>query len=232
MTTTRGGTERPASPETANRHHATLHNLFVWLERREEIDRNPMRKVERRRTGERLPRPMSREQIETFFGRVEALWDKALFSLLYGSGVRVAEALDLDVEPVNLAERECRVVGKGDRERVAYLAEETVKLVRRYLRERGRPRQGPLFIGREGRLSYARAYQLFRRYADGLEDNGKRLTIHQLRHTFGSERAGQMDALILRDLMGHRSLRTTLQYIQVNPEATRKAFQEFDREQR
>ena len=50
-----------------------------------------------------------------------------------------------------------------------------------------------------------------------LEENGQRLTIHQLRHTFGSERAGQMDALVLRDLMGHKSLKTTLQYAQVNP---------------
>jgi integrase len=66
--------------------------------------------------------------------------------------------------------------------------------------------------------------------AHGLEENGQRLTIHQLRHSFGSERAGQMDALVLRDLMGHRSLKTTLQYAQVNPEKAREAFKEFDRQ--
>ena len=49
------------------------------------------------------------------------------------------------------------------------------------------------------------------------------------RHSFGSERAGQIDALVLRDLMGHKSLRTTQRYAQVNPEAAKKAFQEFDR---
>ena len=74
------------------------------------------------------------------------------------------------------------------------------------------------------------AWRLFRKYAASLEENGQPLTIHQLRHSFGSERAGQMDALILRDLMGHKSLRTTLQYAQVNGESVKKAFREFDRQ--
>jgi site-specific recombinase XerD len=230
LTTHRGGPERPVSPQTFNRHFGTLCNLFGWLERQEEIDRNPMDKVERRKLGERLPRPMSRDQVQAFFSRIEELRDKALFSLLYGSGLRVSEALGLDIEEVNLEEREFRVVGKGDRERIGYLSEETVKLLRRYLRERGRPRMGPIFESRQGsRLSYSMAWRLFRKYADGLEENGKTLTIHQLRHSFGSERAGEMDALILRDLMGHKSLRTTLQYAQVNGESVKKAFRAFDR---
>ena len=47
---------------------------------------------------------------------------------------------------------------------------------------------------------------------------------------FGSERAGKMDALVLRDLMGHKSIRTTLRYAEVAPERTREAFRQFDRE--
>ena len=81
------------SPQTFNRHFGTLCNLFGWLERQEEIDRNPMDKVERRKLGERLPRPMSRDQVQAFFGRIDELRDKSLFSLLYGSGLRVSEAL-------------------------------------------------------------------------------------------------------------------------------------------
>jgi integrase len=75
------------------------------------------------------------------------------------------------------------------------------------------------------------ARQLFCRYADGLSENGKPLTIHQLRHSFGSERAGKIDALVLKDLMGHKSLRTTQQYAQANPEKVREAFRAFDRGQ-
>ena len=233
LTTCRGGRKQPVSAQTYNRHFGTLRNLFGWLERQEEVARNPMDKVERRGVGERLPRPMSRDQLQAFFGRIDSLRDKALFALLHGSGLRVSEALGLDIEDVNLEEREFRLIGKGDRERVGYLSEDTLKLLRRYLRERGRPRQGPLFESRHGtRLSYSMAWRLFRKYADELEENGQPLTIHQLRHTFGSERAGQMDALILRYLMGHKSLRTTQQYAQVNGESVKKAFGEFDRQRR
>jgi site-specific recombinase XerD len=230
LTTCRGGPQRPVSAPTFNRHFGTLCNLFGWLERQEEVDRNPMDKVERRRVGERLPRPMKRDQVEALFSHIDSLRDKALFSLLYGSGVRISEALGLDIEEMDLGEGTFRVVGKGDRERLGYLAEDTVRLLRRYLRERGRPRRGPVFESRHGtRLSYSMVWRLFRKYADGLEENGQLLTVHQLRHSFGSERAGQMDALILRDLMGHKSLRTTQQYAQVNGESVKKAFRAFER---
>ena len=229
LTTTRGGTEEPVSAATFNRHFGTLRNLFGWLERQEEIDRNPMARVDRRKEGERLPRPMNEAQIAAFFKKITGIRDRVLFSILHRSGLRIAEALDLNIEKLNLKDSTMRIVGKGNRERVGYLSEETSKLIRRYLRERGRPRQGALFATREGRLTYARVYQLFQEYAAGLEDGDKRLTIHQLRHAFGSERAGKIDALVLRDLMGHKSLRTTQQYAQVSGQATKKAFREFDR---
>ena len=96
-----------------------------------------------------------------------------------------------------------RVIGKGDDERVGYLSEETMPLLRRYLRERGRPKEGPLFATRQGRLSYAMARVHFNKAAALKNPDGSRVTIHQLRHAFGSERAGKVDALVLRDLMGH-----------------------------
>ena len=83
-----------------------------------------------------------------------------------------------------------------------YLAEQTVKLLRQYLRERGNPKSGPLLVSRQGRLGYAMARVLFSGYAEGLP--GESVTIHQLRHSFGSERAGKIDALLLRDLRGTR----------------------------
>jgi len=223
--TTRQG--EPVAAETYNRHHGTLHNFFRWLVKQDELDHSPMEKVDRQRMSERLPRPLTQGQVLVFFGRIQSRRDGALFSLLYGSGLRIGEALSLNIEDLDLAESTFRVVGKG--ERIGYLAEGAIRWIRRYLRERGPVDEGPLFVSRQGRLSYAMASRLFRKYAEGLEEKGPPLTLHQLRHTFGSERAGQMDALVLRDLMGHQSLRTTLQYAKVNPAATKAAFKAFDR---
>ena len=218
----------PLMPASYNRHHAAIRSLFSWLVKQEELDRSPMERVERKRLPERLPKPMTEEQLQQFFYHVKTLRDRALFSLLYGSGIRVSEALALNIERVKLADGSFTIMGKGSVERVGYLSEATMKLLRRYLRERGRLQQGPLFVSRQGRLSYAMVYRLFQKYAEGLP--GEKPTIHSLRHSFGSERAGTIDALILRDLMGHKNLRTTQQYAKVNPDATKKAFQQFDQE--
>ena len=223
----RGG---PAKPETSNRHLGTIHNLFAWLCRQGDLDVNPAARVERRRIGSRLPRPMKQEQIETFFGRLKDIRERALFSLLYRSGLRIDEALSLDVEDVNFADGTFRVIGKGDAERLGYLSEETKPLLRRYLRNSGSRVTGPVFVSRQGRLSYHMARVLFKGAAEGLENpDGTPVTIHQLRHTFGTERAGAVDALVLRDLMGHKNIRTTMRYAEVNPERTQRAFREFDR---
>ena len=220
----------PAKPETVNRHLGTIHNLFAWLCRQDDLEANPAARVERRRIGSRLPRPMKREQIDKFFSRLKGIRERALFSLLYRSGLRIDEALSLDIEDVNFEDGTICVVGKGNVERLGYLGEETKPLLRRYLRSRRRADTGPLFASRQGRLSYHMARVMFKGAADGLENpDGTPVTIHQLRHTFGTERAGALDALVLRDLMGHRSIRTTMRYAEVNPDRTRKAFREFDR---
>ena len=71
----RGG--QPAAPETVNRHRATLHALYEWLIRDEELEVNPVARVERKKVGSRLPRPMTRKQIQTFFSRLSGLREQA-----------------------------------------------------------------------------------------------------------------------------------------------------------
>ena len=226
-----GQSGKPVKPATYNRHYGTLSNFFAYLFRQEEIQVNPLARVERRRNGKPLPRPLSLDQIEAFFANIGDLRDRAFFSLLYRSGIRVSEALSLNVEDLKIEDGTFRIQGKGGKERVGYLGEETVSLQRRYLRGRGNPKSGFLFESREGRLSYPRVYQLFRGYAAGMKNpDGSVLTIHQLRHTFGSERAGTVDPILLRDMMGHENIRTTLQYSRVNPTKTREAFKAFDRQ--
>lgn len=221
----------PASPETVNRHRGTLHNFFAWLELQGLLEGNPVSKVERRRVTSRLPRPLSAGQIGKMFRRIKTHREKALFSLLHRSGLRIQEALSLNIEDVNFRTGTFTVRGKGDRERVGYLSEETKPLLRRYLKTRGNPRTGALFQSRQGRLSYYMARKMFLKAADGITNpDGSQITLHQLRHSFGSERAGAIDPIILRDLMGHSDIRTTLRYSKVNPERTRNAFRDFDRE--
>ncbi|HCL29672.1 MAG TPA: hypothetical protein DIC52_14685 [Candidatus Latescibacteria bacterium] len=235
----------PVSVATYNRHFGTLLNFFRWLEKLKQVGNaslqsrllrysNPMAGMERKKLPQRLPRPLSKDQVTTILGRIDSARDKALFTLLYDSGVRIQEALNLGVEDVDFQTDRAWIQGKGGRERHTFLSQRAKHLLKRYLRTLGNPTSGPLFLSRqysegEGRrLSYAMAHRLFRKYAEGIVSRGKPATIHQLRHAFGSERAGVVDALALRQLMGHQSLRTTLQYAEVNPEAAQEAFRRYE----
>ena len=237
---------KPLSDETYNRHFGTLLNLFNWLEELQESTaktartrlvfyRNPMIQLRRRKLPQKLPRPLTTDQVQTILGRMDSPRDKALFTVLYDSGLRIQEALNLNVGDLDLADGSMRVRGKGDRERTAFLSQRACHLLKRYLRDRSvSSSAGPVFISRQhserdgDRLSYSRAHQLFRRYAEGIRYGEHPATIHQLRHAFGSERAGVIDSLALKQLMGHKSLRTTLQYAEVNPQAARAAFLRYE----
>jgi integrase/recombinase XerD len=234
----------PVAISTYNRHFGTLQNLFGWtasLGREAESDeflsgivRSPLSGLRRKKAPAALPRPLAPSDAATILSRAEPYRDKALFTLLYDSGVRIQEALNIDVEDLDLREGTVRIWGKGSRERVGFLSKRSAKLIERYLRDRGRVSTGALFVSRQyteatgDRLSYAMAYRLFRKYSEGISYRGSPASMHQLRHSFGSERAGVIDALALRQLMGHRSLRTTLRYAEVNPAAAHEAFRRYE----
>jgi site-specific recombinase XerD len=196
--TTRNG--EPVSGATYNRHFGTLLNFFRWLEKLKEARpdlrarllryTNPMAGMEKKKLPQCLPRPLSKDQVTTILGRIDSARDKALFTLLYDSDVRIQEALNLGVEDVDFQTDRAWIQGKGGRERRTLLSQRAKHLLKRYLRTRGTPTSGPLFLSRqysdrEGRrLSYAMAHRLFRRYAEGIVSRGKPATIRHLRHAF------------------------------------------------
>lgn len=151
---------------------------------------------------------------------LQAARDVALFSLLYGAGLRIAEALALDLGQAPLPGREdaLRVRGKGGKERVVPVLPAVRAAIGAYLAERGPGAPGePLFLGaRGGRLDAAvaqRSLRAFRRLA-GLPEHA---TPHALRHSFATHLLGAgADLRAIQDLLGHASLSTTQRYTAVD----------------
>ncbi|WP_198378477.1 tyrosine-type recombinase/integrase, partial [Neoroseomonas rubea] len=151
---------------------------------------------------------------------MQAARDVALFSLLYGAGLRISEALSLDLRDAPLPGREdaLRVRGKGDKERLVPVLPAVRAAIAAYLMERGpgAPEE-PLFLGARGkRLDAAvaqRALREFRRLA-GLPEHA---TPHALRHSFATHLLGAgADLRAIQDLLGHASLSTTQRYTAVD----------------
>ena len=222
---------------TQNRHYASLHRFFEWSVRENLLTENPMENLPRRRPnkdiGEVSPgsviRSLTKEQVEKLLRNAQGTREKVLFTLLYTSGIRISEALDLNIQDIHEGTIHIRH-GKGNQPRQAYLAKSAEKLLTQYLEERGTPTSGAIFVTAHGqRLSYARARQLFMDSSRNiLNADNTPITIHQLRHTFCTERAGHVDSMILQKLAGHNDIRTTLRYAKVNDHVAKEAFNNFD----
>lgn len=147
--------------------------------------------------------------------------DHALAELLYGSGLRISEALGLDLEDLRLEDGVVRVFGKGARERMSPLSDTSVSALRRWLAQRGTLAAGEekaLFVGARGRRldrrEAARRIERLCRNA-GVEP----VSPHALRHSFATHLLdGGADLRSVQELLGHQRLTTTQRYTRVSLE--------------
>jgi len=147
--------------------------------------------------------------------------DAALFTLLYGCGLRISEALSLDVRDAPRAAAGLRVTGKGGKQRVVPVLPQVEAAVAAWLRHHPDPRPDrPLFLGaRGGRLDPAVAQKALRDYRRiaGLPEHA---TPHALRHSFATHLLAEgADLRVIQDLLGHASLSTTQRYTKVDEAA-------------
>lgn len=160
--------------------------------------------------------------------------DRALIELLYAAGLRVSEALRLDMEDLSLDGAFVRVVGKGDRERLVPVGEVALAWLGRYLREirphwiqngLGAFRGGPVFVTDRGRrFSRQGAWATVKRAAAsaGLDD---RVSPHTFRHSFATHLLeGGADLRIVQELLGHATISTTQLYTHLTGERIRDVY--------
>jgi integrase/recombinase XerD len=184
-----------------------------------------------------LPETLTQAETERLLAAPleEALLDRALLELLYAAGLRISEALRLDLEDLSMDGAYVRVIGKGDRERLVPVGEVAVDALRAWQdgpraalvqQHHVAPiRGGPLFIGRTGRrLARQQAWAIVKRAAAaaGLND---RVSPHTLRHSFATHLLeGGADLRIVQELLGHASISTTQLYTHVTGERIREVY--------
>ena len=202
---------------------------------------NPAAEVAPPRAPRRIPRVLSTEEVERFLAAIDCaapagIRDRALFELVYSSGLRVSEAVALDRSRLYLEQACVRLLGKGSRERIVPLGEPAVAWLRRYLEE-GRPRLrrrtaagrtagDAVFLNqRGGRLSRKGIWKRFHAVcvAAGLEAK-----VHTLRHSFATHLlAGGADLRSVQELLGHSDITTTQIYTHVEREDLRQQHRRY-----
>ncbi len=220
------------SRATTARKVAALRSFFRDLCVKGEVESNPAVVVRTPRLERKLPKTLTRTEVEQLLGAEEegsllALRNEAMLEVLYSGGLRAAELLGLREDDVDLGQGVARVLGKGRKERLCPLGRPARKALRAYLAKKrsdgiAEPR---LFVNRFGRgLSDRSLRRIFGRMTTRRGLAGK-ATPHTLRHSFATHLLdGGADLRSVQELLGHASLSTTQIYTHVSIERLREVY--------
>ena len=211
--------------------------LTGYCQRQGWIEHDPTTSLERRRTPRDETRAIPFAALDALWSRAHiGLREKALWRMLYATAARASEVLALDVEDLDVGRKRAAISGKGGHREIIVWDAATARLLPRYLAGR---RRRPLFVttglpnivpaeldrspdGR-GRLSYQRAWSLFR------EASGGQWTLHQLRHSALTHLGEDgVSAPLLMAKSRHRDLRTLSRYVRPGTKAVAQLTAEHD----
>jgi integrase/recombinase XerC len=207
---------------SVNRKISSLKALFRFGMRRGFISKNPMQKVLSPKTSKRLPVYIEKSKLENLFTDLgethipfPLLRDRLVLELLYGTGIRLSEAIFLKEADVRLHEQVIKVLGKRNKERIIPLHRELVRLLREYLELKSqlKTEENYLLITDKGAKAYPKfIYSIVNRYLAGVSTLKKR-SPHVLRHSYAThllDNGAELNAI--KELLGHSSLSATQVY--------------------
>ena len=224
-----------AAPATLGRKAACLRSFYRYLRGEGMLEHDPTAELRGPRKTQRLPRVLTREEVTALLREPKgtaplALRDRALLEVMYACGLRVSEAVGLELGDVDLEEGMLRARGKGSKERLVPIGRQAAAALRTY-RQRGRPAmlagraESRLFVNHRGRpLTRQGLYKIVKGHARraGLE---QRMSPHTLRHSFATHLlAGGCDLRSLQEMLGHADLATTQLYTQLSAERLKDAY--------
>lgn len=233
------------------RKRAALRSFFRFMVREGLIQSNPFKDLSRIRTEKRLPKYMTVKEVGALLDAPDSYWataaarktvrtedgaafscarDKAILEVIYSGGLRISEALGLNLEQVDLVSGVMRVLGKGRKTRLCALGRPAIKALKDYLRLRrlrtaDNRSSAPVFLCQNGTRLTSRSFQRdFKNYLmqAGLPPD---LTPHKLRHSFATHLldAGA-DLRSVQALLGHENLSTTQIYTHISTERMKKIY--------
>jgi integrase/recombinase XerD len=224
---------------THQRHQAIVQALFNFAVLAGYLKVNPIARLQRRKPNalqgehfsDRVIRYLSPAQTTTLYQVIDHHSRmKALVYLLHRTGARIAELLALNLEDIDLIERKFQVIGKGNKIRWCFYSEDAATALEKYLKYYRHPDSDALFTAQKPvtklvtRLSYRTAHRDWKNLIESAPElDGIRM--HDLRHTFATERVGLMGIEELRALMGHTNIQTTLRYQKVTSERAESVAQ-------
>ena len=226
------------SKSTTARKLATLRSFYKFCVRRAYIESNPLASIRTPKQDKRLPKYLEVEQISKLLSTPDTsallgARDAAMLEVMYSTGVRVSELVDLNIDGVDFTGQKLKIFGKGRRERYVPVGPRALQSIRHYLDLRkADPRsagfdQQALFVNKHGqRLSTRSVRRKLDKYLmeAGLDPS---VSPHTLRHSFATHMLNNgADLRSVQELLGHQSLSTTQVYTHLS---NKKLKEEYDK---
>lgn len=226
--------EEGLNPSSINRKIASLRAYYGFLRRKKLIAKDPTKVLSALKTRKKLPAFVDEKSMEllfeegTFTDDFEGLRDRLVLELLYGTGIRLAELIDLEAGNIDLPGRTIRVFGKRAKERIVPISTSLVELLKSYLLQRAPAEDTKcLIITDSGKASYPVFIQrLVKKHLSAVTTLSQK-SPHILRHTYATHLLNRgADLNAIKELLGHANLAATQIYTHNSIEKLKKTHQQ------
>ncbi|RNF40542.1 site-specific tyrosine recombinase XerD [Planococcus salinus] len=231
--------ETTKTPRTVARHISSIRSFHQFLIRERVVDQDPTVHLEMPQMEKKLPTILSIEEVDALIqapitSKPSGLRDQAMLELLYASGMRVSECINLDITDVHLTMGFVRCTGKGGKERIIPLGKSALNVCQAYLENarnelvKAGEKTDALFINQRGkRLTRQGFWKLLKQHAQkaGIQ---KELTPHTLRHSFATHLIENgADLRAVQEMLGHADISTTQIYTHVSKTRLKDVYSQF-----
>ena len=216
------------SKVTVDNVRRNISSFFSWLEEENYILKSPMRRIHKIKTNQQVKEIITDEDIEKLRDNCSSIRDLAIIDLLYSTGIRVGELVNLNISDVDFEARECVVFGKGGKERKVYFDAKAKLHLQSYLRSRGDVNEA-LFVSLDAphdRLKISGVEIRMRTL--GRSVNLSRIHPHKFRRTMATRAIDKgMPIEQVQKILGHSQIDTTMQYAMVNQSNVKVSHQKY-----
>ncbi len=223
------------SKSTISRILSALRHFYSYLIMQDVIDTNIFKTIRNPKKDKKLPNFLQSDELNKIFESIDTSTDlglrnRLIFELLYATGLRVSELEELKIKDINFANKEIRVIGKGNKERITYYGEYAEKYLDEYLKTSRLnllkdKNTDYLLINNQGNHLSVRGIQEIVNKEVELASIKHHISPHVLRHTFATDLLNNgADLKSVQELLGHESLSTTQIYTHITNERLRTVY--------
>ena len=227
-------TDKKDTNSTISRKISSLRGFYSYLRLNESIKNNPFKLINLPKKEQKLPRFFYYNELEELFNACDTSTslgqrNLAILEVLYATGTRVSELINIKLEDINFKEKQIKVLGKGNKERIVFLGEYAVDALQDYLND------GYLFLNRYN-LDYVFLNHLCNKITRrGIEDIltklikktsiDKKISPHMIRHSFATHLLNEgCDLESVQEMLGHESISATAIYTHVTDDRIKEIY--------